>query len=472
MLLGLDLGTGSLKAVLLNQNGLIAEASRAYTVHAPQPGWAESNPNDWWNAAQAATLELGHGNEITAIGFSGQMHGVVLSDSKGQVLRHAILWADTRSKYELETYKKLSPQILQRLANPPVTGMAGMGLLWLKHHEPALLKSARWAFQPKDWLRYQLTGQALTDPSDASGTLLYDLGRDTWALDVMDVLGLPQTLLAPLRGSSQIAGALSSAAANQLGLRAGIPVATGGGDTPTAMFGSGLLTPGAVQLSIGSGAQIVAPRDAAVIDTSLRTHLYRAVTPNGWYAMAAMQNAGLALEWVRAMLGLDWETAYLEAFAPDVNTDGLSFLPYLMGERTPHLNADARGAWVGLALSHSRGHLMRAAFEGVAFAIRDGFEALLETGIEAPALRLAGGGTRVQTWRQLLADTLQRPLYTSEISSASARGAALLAGVASAVFSSCEDTLGFSPIPGLVAEPQANLEEAFARFQSLYPRIH
>jgi xylulokinase len=441
MLLGLDLGTGSLKALLLDENAqLVAEVSRAYPVHAPQPGWAESNPNDWWLAAQEATLELGHGNEITAIGFSGQMHGVVLSDAKGQALRNAILWADTRSSLELQRYRNLEAQALQRLANPLVTGMAGASLLWLKHHELELLKSACWAFQPKDWLRFQLTQEAFAEPSDASGTLLYDLERDDWAFDVMDSLELPQTLLPSLRASSEIAGTLSSLAANQLGLKAGIPVAMGGGDTPTAMFGSGILKPGVVQLSIGSGAQIVAPRDTAIIDTSLRTHLYRTVTPNGYYAMAAMQNAGLALEWVRGMLGLDWETAYLEAFAVPSGSSNLSFLPYLMGERTPHLNPNAQGAWVGLALSHTRGHLMRAAFEGVAFAIRDGFEALLEIGIEAPSLRLAGGGTTIQLWRQLLADTLQRPLYTTQISSASARGAALLAGVASGVFSSCEDT--------------------------------
>jgi xylulokinase len=244
MLLGLDLGTGSLKALLLNENGqVIAETSRAYTVYAPQPGWAESNPNDWWSAAQEATLELGRGDEITAIGFSGQMHGVVLSNAKGQALRDAILWADGRSSSEVKTYKNLESETLQRLANPLVTGMAGMSLLWLKRHEPELLKSAQWAFQPKDWLRYQLTGEAFADPSDASGTLLYDLERDTWALDVMGTLELPQTLLAPLRGSSEMAGTLSSTAANQLGLRAGIPIAMGGGDTPTAMFGSGLLKP-------------------------------------------------------------------------------------------------------------------------------------------------------------------------------------------------------------------------------------
>jgi xylulokinase len=468
MLLGLDLGTGSLKAILLDENAqIVAEATRAYNIHAPQVGWAESKPNDWWTAATDTTLELGHGNEITAIGLSGQMHGVVLSDANGQALRNAILWADTRSTFELQAYRNLEPQTLRRLANPLVTGMAGASLLWLKHFEPELLKTARWAFQPKDWLRFQLTEQAFSEPSDASGTLLYDLERDHWAFDIMKKLELPQTLFAPLRGSSEIAGTLSSAAASQLGLRAGIPVAMGGGDTPMAMFGSGILQPGVVQLSIGSGAQIVAPRDTAIIDTSLRTHLYRAVTPNGWYAMAAMQNAGLALEWVRGMLGLDWDTAYLEAFAVE-NTNGLSFLPYLMGERTPHLNPNARGAWVGLALSHTRGHLMRAAFEGVAFAIRDGFEALLETGIEAPSLRLAGGGTRVQLWRQLLANVLQRPLYTSRISSASARGAALLAGVASGVFSSCIDTLRFAPTPTLVAEPNGNLEQAYERFKGLY----
>jgi xylulokinase len=473
MLLGLDLGTGSLKAILLEENGLfVAETTRAYTVHAPQAGWAESNPNDWWLAAQEATLELGHGNKVSAIGFSGQMHGVVLSDQQGQALRNAILWADTRSSLELQGYKDLEPDMHRRLANPVVTGMAGASLLWLGHHEAKLLKSARWALQPKDWLRFQLTGEAFAEPSDASGTLLYDLERDDWAFDVMAALEIPQSLFAPLRGSSEIAGTLSSKAAKALGLNPGIPVATGGGDTPSAMFGGGILEPGTVQLSIGSGAQIVAPRDAAMIDTSLRTHLYRAVTPSGWYAMAAMQNAGLALEWVRAMLGMDWQTAYLEAFAIEPSANGLSFLPYLMGERTPHLNPNARGAWVGLALSHNRGHLMRAAFEGVAFAIRDGFEALLETGLEAPALRLAGGGTTVQLWRQLLADTLQRPLYTSEISSASARGAALLAGVASGVFSSCEDTLRFASIPQLVAEPNKNFEEAYGRFKGLYSKIN
>jgi xylulokinase len=473
MLLGLDLGTGSLKAILLDENAqIVAEATRTYTVYAPQPGWAESNPNDWWMAALEATLELGRGSEISAIGFSGQMHGVVLSDASGQALRNAIIWADTRSSLELGHYRHLEPASLQRLANPLVTGMAGASLLWLKHFESKLLKAACWAFQPKDWLRFQLTGEAFAEPSDASGTLLYDLERDGWAFDIMDKLELPQALFAPLRGSSEIAGTLSSAAAKQLGLRAGIPVAMGGGDSPMAMFGSGILKPGVVQLSIGSGAQIVAPRDAAIIDSSLRTHLYRAVTPNGWYAMAAMQNAGLALEWVRSMLGLDWDTAYLEAFAVSPDANGLSFLPYLMGERTPHLNPNARGAWVGLELSHTRGHLMRAAFEGVAFAIRDGFEALLETGIEAPSLRLAGGGTKVQLWRQLLADTLQRPLYTSEVSSASARGAALIAGVASGVFSSCEDTLRFAPTPQLVAEPNKNLEAAYVRFKGLYSKIN
>jgi xylulokinase len=471
MLLGLDLGTGSLKALLLKENGeIVAQTTRAYTVLAPHKGWAESNPNEWWLAAQSATLELGRGHDITAIGFSGQMHGVVLTGAKAQALGNAILWADSRSSLELERYKNLKPQMLRRLANPPVTGMAGASLLWLQKHEPDLLQSARWALQPKDWLRFQLTNEAFAEPSDASGTLLYDLERDDWAFETIEKLELPQKLFAPLKASNQIGGRLSRSAAERMGLRAGIPVAMGGGDTPMAMFGAGILKPGVVQLSVGSGAQIVASRDTPTIDPKLRTHLYRAVTPNGWYAMAAMQNAGLALEWVREMLGLDWETAYLEAFK--VQTDDLVFLPYLMGERTPHLNPNARGAWVGLGLSHTRGHLMRSAFEGVAFAIRDGFEALLEVGIDAPSLRLAGGGTVISHWRQLLADTLQRPLYTSEIGSASARGAALLAGVASGVFSSCEDTLRFAPTPTLVAEPHVDLEAAYERFKALYPSIN
>jgi xylulokinase len=477
VLLGLDLGTGSIKALLLEPDGtVIGEGSSAYPVNAPHPGWAETNPNDWWNAAQDATRKaLGaRGHEVTAIGLSGQMHGVVLCNVIGTPLRDAILWADTRSHDELEAYRTLGPELLKKLGNPLAVGMAGVSLLWLKRHELETYNAARHALQPKDWLRLKLTHEVAAEPSDASGTLLYDLGADGWAWDVLERLGLRSDLLAPIIPSGGVAGALSSEAATHLGLREGVPVTAGAADAAAAMLGSGLLEAGAVQLTVGSGAQIVAPRDHVHLLANPRTHLYRAAAPERWYAMAAMQNAGIALEWVRGVLGLSWAEAYMEAFSVPVGCEGLSFLPYLTGERTPHLDPHARGVWAGLGLHHARGHLMRSALEGLAFSLKDGLSALETTGVQANELRLAGGGTLDPRWRQLLADVLERPLLASEISSASARGAALLGGIASGAFRDAQDTLRLAPKPVLVAEPGANtdaLHEAYERFRALYPRV-
>ncbi len=477
MLLGLDLGTGSIKALLLELDGtIIGEGSSVYPVNAPHPGWAETNPNDWWNAVQDATRKAvgTRGFEVTAIGLSGQMHGVVLCDTDGTPLRDAILWADARSSNELETYRTLEPEFLTKLGNPLAVGMAGASLLWLKRHELETYNAARHALQPKDWLRLKLTGEIAAEPSDASGTLLYDLETDGWAWGVLEKLELRSDLLTPIMPSGAVAGTLSSEAAMHLGLREGIPVAAGGGDTPCAMLGSGLLEVGAVQLTVGSGAQIVAPLDRVHLEANPVTHLYRAVAPGRWYAMAAMQNAGVALEWVRGVLGLSWAEAYTEAWNVQPGCEGLTFLPYLTGERTPHLDPHARGTWAGLGLHHTRGHLMRSALEGLAFSLKDGLNALETTGVQADTLRLAGGGTLDPRWRQLLSDALERPLLASEVSSASARGAALLGGIAAGAFRDAQDTLILAPEPVLVAEPGANndaLLEAYERFKSLYPRV-
>ena len=477
MLLGLDLGTGSIKALLLELDGaVVGEASSIYPVNAPRPGWAETNPNDWWNAARDVTRQAvgTRSHEVTAIGLSGQMHGVVLCDTDGQPLRDAVLWADTRSSGELEAYRTLEAEYLRRLGNPLAVGMAGPSLLWLKRHEPEVYNVASFALQPKDWLRLKLTGQVAAEPSDASGTLLYDLESDGWAWDVLEKLGLRSDLLAPIVPSRAASGTLSSQAASFLGLPEGVPVAAGGGDTPCAMLGSGLLEEGEVQLTVGSGAQIVAPRDRVQLEVNPRTHLYRAVAPDRWYAMAAMQNAGVALEWVRGVLGLSWAEAYQEAFGVPMGAEGLTFLPYLTGERTPHLDPHARGMWAGLGLHHTRAHLMRSALEGLAFSLKDGWNALRASGADAPALRLAGGGTLDPRWRQLLADVLERPLLASEVASASARGAALLGGIASGAFSSAQGTLSLAPKPVPVVEPNENqvaVQDAYARFCDLYPRV-
>lgn len=483
MLLGLDLGTGSVKALLIDASGtVLGEGGASYPVRSPRPGWAETEPRSWWEAcATAVRIAVGgRGASVQALGLSGQMHGVVLSDATGRPLRPAVLWADTRSAGLLDRYRGLDAGLLRALANPLAAGMAGPSLLWLRENEPEEYRTARWALQPKDWLRLRLTGEALSEPSDASATLLYDLEADGWSEAVIEALGLREGLFPPLVASAASAGTLTQEAAGALRLPAELPVAAGAGDAAAALLGSGLVQPGPVQLTVGTGGQILAARRRPVPDTNLRTHLYRAATakpPGLWYSMAAMQNAGLALVWARRILGASWKDVYEEAFSVSAGAGGATFLPYLSGERTPHLDPDARGAWVGLGLSHERGHLLRAALEGVAFALREGLEALEAAGVEAPELRLAGGGTLREPWRQLLADILGRPLrpLPDEVAgNASARGAALLAGIAAEVYETAAETLVLAPEPGeaIVPGDAAAYDAPYARYRELYPRLY
>ncbi len=474
MFLGIDLGTSSLKALVLDLDGsVVGTGSAPYPLLTPQPGWAEAEPEAWWEAAAIAVPEAAgvHAAEIAAIGLSGQMHGVVLSDELGHALRPAIIWADSRTRKELATYSELSPERRRTLANPIATGMAGLTLLWLKEQERQLYRRAQWALQPKDWLRLRMVHEAATEPSDASATLLYDMTTDYWAKDLLEELDLRLDFLAPIRESAEICGILTGSAAEHLGVRPNLPVVAGAADAAAAAIAGGLLDPGPVQLTIGSGAQVVAPRDRLAIDSTGRTHLYRAAAPDRWYAMAAMQNAGIALEWVRTMLRASWDEVYDEAFAVAPGAEGLLFLPYLTGERTPYFDPDARGAWVGLRLVHTRGHLLRAALEGVAFAVRQGVEALLATGVPATELRLAGGGSFDPRWRQLLADVLEQPLLATATSSASSLGAALLAGVGFGAWPDVRRVAALAAPPTLVATPATSRDaylEPYLRYRQPY----
>ena len=474
MFLGIDVGTSATKALVLDVDGsVVGTGQSGYAVSHPQPGWAESEPEDWWKAAAAAVREAagGHAAEIAAIGLSGQMHGVVLTDDVGQPLRPAILWADSRSTRELAAYSGLSSKLRRQLGNPPATGMAGPTLLWLRDHERQAYGQAHWALQPKDWLRLRLIHEAATEPSDASGTLLYDLTDDYWAKDVIGQLDLRLDFLAPIRESAEICGVLTAAAAEQLGVRPHLPVVGGAADTAAAALAGGLFDPGAVQLSIGTGAQLVAPRDRLAIDTTGRTHCYRAAAPERWLAMAAMQNAGLALEWVRGVLAVSWDELYGEAFSVPAGSEGLLFLPYLSGERTPYFDPGARGGWVGLRMGHSRAHLLRAALEGVAFSIRQGLDALLATGVPMMELRLAGGGSFDPRWRELLSSVLEQPLFATPTTAASALGAALLAGVGFGAWPEIGRVAAFAARAVEVASPSENVEpyrESYDRFRQLY----
>jgi xylulokinase len=497
-LLGIDLGTSSVKAVVLDRGGrTLADARAGYPVRAERAGWAESDPADWWSAVVTAVNEATRAvpGPPAAVGLSGQMHGVVLADATGLPVRRALLWADGRATAELERYRRLPEPLLSRLANPLSPGMAGPLLAWVAEHEPAVWRGARWALQPKDWLRLRLTGRARSEPSDASATLLYDPVADRWDTEVAEALGIDARLLAPLVPSGAVAGELGAEAARLLGLPPGTPVAAGAADTAAAALGAGLTRPGQVQLTVGTGGQLVTPLDRPRAGSGTGTHLYRAATARGWYAMAAVLNAGLALEWVIGVLGAGWDELYAAAARQPSAADPL-FLPYLTGERTPHLDPSLRGGWAGLALGHDRTALLRSALEGVAFALRDALDALDRTagrsgsgragagdtrggsgprdgtGVKDP-VRLAGGGSIHPAWRQLLADVLDRPLHAVETPAASGRGAALLAGLAVGAFREGELGTVLAPAVHPVASPDpavaAAEAERLARFRALTP---
>ena len=395
MRLGLDIGTSAVKALLVGDDGAVLTTGRApCTVDTPAAGWAEATPGTWLTAARDAVAQVG-APEVEAIGLAGQMHGVVLCDEAGEPVRPAILWPDTRAVSESATWPARG--------NPPAPGFAGPILAWLAAHEPEALRRARWALQPKDWLRLTLGAPAATEPSDASATLLWDLEADAWARD--------DPLLPPVRPSAAVAGELRSDA---LGLPRGIPLVHGAADTAAA-----LLVAGGRMLNLGTGAQLAQRVDEPLPAVEAPTcHRFRAAG-DGWYALAAVQNAGLALEWARRVLGDEGEA----------RAGGPLFVPHLTGERTPLLDPVARGAWTGLSLATDRAAQQGSVHEGVAFGIRWARDALdAEAGRADAPLRLLGGGSLRPGFAQLLADALAEPLELLDVADASALGAAWLAG--------------------------------------------
>lgn len=463
-LLGIDLGTSSVKVVLVDARfTVLAQAAADYPVHRPHPGWSESDPQQWWNAVVTATrrvLAAGH-PAPAAIGLSGQMHGVLVGDAELTPLRPALLWSDARAASELDVYRGLPDEIGLRLGNPLSPGMAGPLLGWLARHEPDVLGAARWALQPKDWIRARLTGEVAAEPSDASATLLFDLTTGVWDLDVADALGVRPELLAPLLPSAgSVAGALQPWAAEALGVSTGIPVAAGAADTAAAAMGSGLHRAGDVQLTIGSGTQIVTPTLAPTA-ASLRaagspvTHTYRGAGRADWYAMAATLNGGLTLDWVRRTVGVTWAELY--AAADTAPTDGGDpvFLPYLNGERTPLLDASLTASWIGLTSRHDRTALLRSALAGVADGIADALEALpCSSSGPLTDLCLAGGGSVAPGWRQLLADVLGVRLQALDVPGASALGSAGTASLAVGWYDEQQLSEVLAASTELVAEPR------------------
>ncbi len=483
--LGLDLGTSSAKAVVTDTAGqVLAQASARYAVTSAMAGYAESEPAQWWSAVTACAREAVHsaghsaGARPAAIGLSGQMHGLVMTSADGGALRPALLWADSRATGSLRAYRRLGAQALARLANPLAPGMTGPMLMWIAEHEPRIYQDARWALPPKDWIRARLTGEFHAEPSDASATLLYDLMGDCWDLEVVSALGLNPGLLAPLLPSAGApAGHLTAEAAAELGMPAGLPVVAGAGDTAAAALGSGIAGDGGddddIQLTVGTGAQVIRPLTAPVSRADAGVNLYRSATPDGWYHMGATISAGISLNWVRAIMNATWEELYAGVARPGQAHDPI-FVPHLSGERTPYSDPALRGSWTSLSLADDRTSLLRSALEGTAFAIRDALDALLGDHCP-PRLRLAGGGTLAAGWRQLLANVLGLPLYAVDVPAASGRGAALLGAIAAGLLS-WDDVQGpLAPRAHLVAEPDPAMA-AFhaarhARFRRIVPAL-
>lgn len=487
MLLGVDLGTSSVRVAVVDERGQIRGlGQQEYPIEIPRPGWAEQDPEAWWEATQAACRQAiqarGLAPEaITAIGLSGQMHGTVLTTASGDPLGHAIIWADGRSA---AVANRLNHEIgLARLAelagNRVSAGFMAATLGWLREERPATLDSARWALLPKDFLRLRMTGEAASEPSDASATLLFDIRRGDWSSELAEAVGVETELLPPVVPSRTVAGRLTAPAAAALGLRPGIPVVAGAGDQAAQAVGNGVLDGTTASCTIGTGGQLLQPAAEPSADPQLRVHCFCHAVPGTWFLMAAILAAGLSLRWWRDTVGLPSEGGYevldREAEEAGPGAGGVLFLPYLLGERTPHMDSAARGAFVGLALEHGRGHLARAVMEGVALALREGMGVLAVLTSRPDALVASGGGAKSRLWRQIQADVFGLPLTTVVGEERAVVGAAMLAGIGTGVFGSFGEAREACVSYGSRTEPRAAVRDQYDRlygiYRSLYPAL-
>ena len=456
-MMGIDVGTTGTRAVIVRPDGQVVGAATGdhEPMRMPKPGWAEQDPANWWEATiqavRAALEDAGlKGGDIAAVGLSGQMHGVVLLDQTNSVLRPSLIWCDQRSQEQCDwiTSKVGAERLIQLVSNPALTGFSAPKMLWVRDHEPKVFERAAHFLLPKDFVRYRLTGEFATDVSDASGTLLFDVTNRRWSREMLSALGLDAKILPRAYESPEITGEISVETALVTGLKAGTPVVGGGGDQASSAVGNGIVLPGLTSATLGTSGVIFAYTDAPKLDPHGRIHTFCHAVPGKWHVMGVTQGAGLSLRWFRdnfaaaeadyaRRVGVDaYELILAEAEKIPAGSDGLLFLPYLMGERTPVLDAQARGMWFGLTAAHTRGHLIRAILEGVAFSLRDSLEIFRELEIPVSEIRASGGGSRGLMWRQIQADIYGKELVRLRTSEGSALGAALLAGVGAAIYAS------------------------------------
>ncbi|HST03250.1 MAG TPA: xylulokinase [Chloroflexia bacterium] len=486
LFLGIDVSTTSAKALLIDPAGVVvASASTPLSISAPHPLWSEQDPHEWWEGVAAsirrALTQAGvHGAEVAAIGLTGQMHGLVLLDEQGHVLRPAILWNDQRTAQQCDEIRRRlgREQLIRITGNEALTGFTAPKILWVAEHEPALYAQARHILLPKDYIRYRLTGEYAMDKADGSGTLLFDLRVRDWSAAVTRTLDIPAEWLPPTFEGPQVTGGVSAEAALATGLQEGTPVVAGGGDQAAGAVGMGAIDPGTVSVTLGTSGVVFAPTAEPLIEPEGRLHAFCHALPGRWHLMGVMLSAAGSLQWYRDTLAPQesFESLVGEAATAPAGSAGLIFLPYLTGERTPYPDPLARGAWVGLTSRHRRAHLTRALLEGVAFGLKDSFGLLAAAGVETvQQVRVAGGGAKSTLWRQILADVLGVELATVTTTEGAAYGAALLAGAGVGAWPDVASACGATVQPGTYATPDqrtgAVYEDLYARYRELYPAL-
>jgi len=489
--LGIDVGTGGTRAVLLNEQGRVVNSATAEhaPMSSPQIGWAEQSPDDWWRAACQAIKEClaksgTSAAEVSGIGLTGQMHGLVMLDENDRVLRPALIWCDQRTEEECRAITKAigERRLIELTANPALTGFTLPKIWWVQRHEPQIWAKVRSIMLPKDYVRFRLTGSRAIDVADASGTLMFDVSQRKWSQAMLEASRVDEAMLPRVLESPEVSGHVHEEGARAAGLRSGIPVVAGAGDQAAGAVGMGIVKPGAVSATIGTSGVVFAATSKPTLEPHGRIHTFCHAIPGRWHVMGVTQGAGLSLRWFRDQFGAGkddgrdpYERLSEEAAVTPPGADGLLWTPYLMGERTPHLDPNARGALVGITAQHTRGHVIRAILEGVAFSLRDSITLFREIGVPIERIRLGGGGARSALWQQIQADIYGMPVELVEADEGAAYGAGLLAGVGVGHWSSVDAACDTAVKVAKRIEPDSKTAEKmsrqYAEFRKIYPAL-
>ena len=490
--IGVDCGTSGTKTVLFREDGTVmASATVEYPMYQPKNGYAEQDPADW-KAAMIRTIQTVvtksgvAKEEIKGIGISGQMHGLVMLDKENQVLRKSIIWCDQRTAAEVEEMNRVvgREKLMEITANPALTGWTAAKILWVRNNEPDVYEKCRHILLPKDYLRLILTGEYATEVSDASGMQLLDIANRCWSDELLHLLQIDKDLLGKVHESCEVTGTLTREMADTLGLCEGTVVVGGAGDNAAAAVGTGVVRDGKAFTTIGTSGVVFAHTSSMAMDTKGRVHTCCAAVPNSWHVMGVTQGAGLSLKWFRdnfcmaekeaaALMGEDpYNLMNKQAAQSPIGANKLLYAPYLMGERTPHLDADCRGMFFGLSAMHTRRDLLRAVMEGVTYSLKDCLNVLAEMGVAPETMLACGGGGKSPLWRQMLADVFQMPVATTVNTEGPALGVAILAGVGAGLYASvpeaCRAMIHVNPAQNPIAENVPQYEKVYALYTKLY----